>query len=161
MDKPLTTYLHDHLAGATLAIDLLEDMRDAHTGEPLGQLAEELLVEIKQDQEILRRLAEQVGAERGSPVKETLAWIGGKFTQVKLRQRAGNGLGTFQTLETLALGILGKLALWEALAEVDAQDSRLDGIDFDELIERARTQHARVEAYRLEVARDVFGESRQ
>ena len=160
MKEPLAVYLEDHLAGAQMAIDVLEDMRDEYAGEPLSQFAGELLVDIKKDQEILRDLAQQVGGDRSDPVKEALAWVGEKVTRVKLRRRAGGGLGTYLSLETLALGILGKLSLWEALAEIDTPDHRLRGVDFNELAERARTQHARVKDYRLAVARDVFADSR-
>jgi hypothetical protein len=38
MDKPLAIYLHDHLAGAALAADLLKAMKDKHPGDPLGDL---------------------------------------------------------------------------------------------------------------------------
>jgi hypothetical protein len=39
MDNPLAIYLHDHLAGATLAIDLLKALRDKHPSNPLGDFA--------------------------------------------------------------------------------------------------------------------------
>ena len=65
-------------------------------------------------------------------------------------------LGTFEALETLALGILGKLALWRALAVVAATDARLRGIDFDSLAARAQAQHARVEERRIEAALTAF-----
>ena len=43
MSDPLATYLHDHLAGAVHAIDLLESMRKQHMDEPLGRFAARLL----------------------------------------------------------------------------------------------------------------------
>src|SRR5438477_12079309 len=45
MSDALEDYLHDHLAGAGAAIDLLETMSKECAGEPLGQFAGELLVE--------------------------------------------------------------------------------------------------------------------
>ena len=39
MNDPLATYLHDHLASAVHAIDLLEAIRDEHVSEPLGEFA--------------------------------------------------------------------------------------------------------------------------
>jgi hypothetical protein len=59
-------------------------------------------------------------------------------------------------LETLALGILGKLALWQALEVVAAVDSRFSRVDFDDLVARAQVQYGRVEERRLEAARTVF-----
>jgi hypothetical protein len=156
MNNPLTIYLHDHLAGSKVAIDLLGAVRDQHAREPLGQFAAELLVEIEEDRAVLRQLGEQVGAGRSSRVKEGLAWLIEKGTRVKLHRRAGRDLGTLQMLETLALGILGKLALWQALAAVAAANSRLRSVDFDHLAARAQVQHDRVEERRLEVARAVL-----
>ena len=156
MNNPLAIYLHDHLAGSKVAIDLLGAVRDQHAREPLGQFVAELLVEIEEDRAILRELVEKVGAERSSRVKEGIAWLLEKGTRVKLHRRAGSGLGTLQMLETLALGLLGKLALWQALAAVAAADSRLHSVDFDHLAARAQAQHGRVEERRLEVARAVL-----
>ena len=67
MNDPLTTYLQDHLAGAIHAIDLLKAMRDHYEGKPLGQFAEELLVEIEADRDVLRRLTEHTGGAAGGP----------------------------------------------------------------------------------------------
>ena len=72
MRHPLATYLHDHLAGALVAINLLEALRDQHASEPLGQFAAGLLVEVEEDRAVLWRLAEQVGAGP-SALKEATA----------------------------------------------------------------------------------------
>ena len=58
----------------------------------------------------------------------------------------------FEARETLALGILGKRALWRALSIVAPADLRLSGVDFDALAARAQAQHDRVEERRLQVA---------
>ena len=156
MNDPLAIYLHDHLAGSKVAIDLLESVRDQHAREPLGQFAAELLVEIEEDRAVLRQLVEQAGTERFSRVKEGIAWLIEKGTRVKLHRHAGKGLGTLQMLETLALGILGKRALWQALAAVVPANSRLHSVDFDHLAARAQAQHSQVEERRLEAARAVL-----
>ncbi len=74
MSDPLATYLHDHLAGAALAIDLLKSMQRNNTGEPLGQFAKSLLADIEADRDVLRGLAEQVGVG-SSAFKELTAWL--------------------------------------------------------------------------------------
>jgi hypothetical protein len=155
MSDPLATYVHDHLAGAVVGINLLEALRDQQAGEPLGQFAAELLVELEADRAVLQGLSERVGAG-SSALKEASAWLGQKVSRLKLRRRAAGGLGTFEALEALALGILGKLALWRALAVSAAADARLRGVDFDHLAARAQAQHARVEERRLEAARMVL-----
>jgi hypothetical protein len=138
-----------------VGINLLEALRDQHAGEPLGQFAAELLVELEADRAVLQGLSERLGAG-SSALKEAGAWLGQKVSRLKLRRRAAGGLGTFEALEALALGILGKLALWRALAVSAAADARLRGVDFDHLAARAQAQHARVEERRLEAARVVL-----
>jgi hypothetical protein len=151
MSDPLGTYVHDHLAGAVVAINLLQGLRDQHADVPLGPFAAELLAEVEADRVVLQGLAERVGAG-SSRLKEVTAWLGEKVSRVKLRRRAAGGLGTFEALEALALGILGKLALWRALAVVAAADARLGGVDFNHLAARAQAQHAQAEERRLEAA---------
>jgi hypothetical protein len=53
MSDPLATYLHDHLAGAVHAIALVEAIRDQHSEQPLGRFAANLLIEIKEDSDVL------------------------------------------------------------------------------------------------------------
>jgi hypothetical protein len=151
MSDPLATYLHDHLSGAVVAINLLEALRDQHNGKPLGQFAADLLSEVEADRAVLQELADRVGAET-SVLKEATAWLGEKVSRLKLRSHPNDRLGTFETLEALALGILGKLALWRALGVVAVVDIRLSGIDFNHLDARAQAQHASVEERRLEIA---------
>jgi hypothetical protein len=156
MSDPLGTYLHDHLAGAAYAMDLVEFMRDQHKGNALGEFAAALLVEIKTDRDVLRQLAERVGAG-ASTLKEVTAWLGEKGSRLKLRHGARDGLGIFEALEFLELGIHGKFELWRALGAVAGADTRLQGIDFEQLAARAEKQRVMVDNWRLEVAHSVFG----
>jgi hypothetical protein len=156
MSDSLGIYLHDHLAGAASAIDLVEFVRDQHKGDELGHFAAALLVDIKADQDTLQQLADRAGAG-SSTLKELTAWFSEKVSRLKLRHDAGDALGTFEALEFLALGIQGKLALWRALGSVAMADDRLRGMDFAELAARAEKQHAMVENRRLQVAHTAFG----
>ena len=156
LGKVLTTYLQDHLAGAMHAIELLKAIRDHYAGKPLGQFASELLIDIEADRNVLARLTENTGGASGGP-KEWASWLAEKVSRLKLKHDSGDGLGTFEALEFLVLGIHGKRALWLALAAVAPYDSRLFGTDFGTLIARAENQHARVEEERLNCARVVLG----
>jgi hypothetical protein len=152
----LPTYLQDHLAGALHAIELLKAMRDHFAKEPLGRFASQVLAEVEADRDVLARLTERVGGTAGG-VKEWGAWLAEKVSRLKLKHGSADGLGTFEALEFLVLGIHGKWALWRAMARVAAFDSRLQGIDFSELIARAESQRERVEQQRLACAQSVFG----
>lgn len=152
MRDPLAVYLTDHFAGSRAAIDLLKFLRDQHQGEPMSKFATDMLVQIQADRDVLDDLVRQLGARRIAVLKEAVAFVGEKATHVKLRRRSSGGLGTFLVLESLALGVLGKLALWRALSAGVTQDRRLTSPDYDRLITRAREQHAKIEEQRLRLA---------
>lgn len=155
MSNPLAIYLHDHLAGASLAVELLKSMRKKHAGEPLGEFAGSLLVEVEADRELLLALAERAGAGP-SALKNLGAWMSEKVGRIKLGGQNAGDLATFEALEFLMLGIRGKWALWRALGVVAASDARLQGTDFENLMTRARQQEIQVEQRRMEVARTAF-----
>ena len=59
-------------------------------------------------------------------------------------------------LETLAIGMQGRRALWRALRVVADQHPVLRDLDLDLMERRAVEQHDRVEQWRLEVVREVL-----
>jgi hypothetical protein len=155
MSDALATYLHDHLAASHFAANLLETLRDRYTGAKLGEFASVILAEVKQDQEALQKIIEQVGSGNFN-LMEATGWLAEKASKLKLRLDDPGGLGTFEALETLALGIQGKISLWRVLAVVFLIDPRIHGADFDELAQRAQDQYNRMEAHRIECARTAF-----
>jgi hypothetical protein len=152
MRDPLSTYLHDHLGGAKAAIDLLEAMRDGHKDQPLKDFAAYLLVEVQADSDTLQRLAEKVGSGSNA-LKEFSGWFAEKATRLKLGQGSGGDFGTFEALEFLALGVRGKMAMWQALEVAAVGDTRLSGYDFKQLAARAETQYEQVEQKRMQAAK--------
>jgi hypothetical protein len=157
MASLLSTYLHDHLAGATLAIELLQHMRSQHHADFVGAFASELLLDIEMDRTSLEQIAVRFG-EPSSVAKEAAAWLGEKVSRLKLSDAGIVGFGTFETFEFLQLGIEGKAALWRALEVVSKGDDRLKATDLAYLISRAEQQADRVEQRRLELADTVFAE---
>ena len=152
MSDSLATYLHDHLAGAKAGIDLLEAMRDHQKDQELRDFAVYLLAEVQADRDTLGHLAEKVGS--GSNVlKEFAGWFSEKATRLKLGQGSGEDFGTFEALEFLALGVRGKMAMWQALDVAAASDTRLAGYDFKRLAASADSQYQKVEQQRLQAAR--------
>jgi hypothetical protein len=151
----LGTYLHDHLAGAAFAVEMLQAVREQHANEELGGFAAGVLLEIEDDRSVLQQIAKRVESH-SSAIKEAASWFAEKASRLKLRRQGADSLGTFETLETLALGIRGKEALWNALRVASANDPRLQGVDYPALIARAQEQHAKVEAWRIDIARTLF-----
>ncbi len=157
MNDPLATYLHDHLAGSHFAISLLDSLHDQYKDEELGQFALILCADVKLDQETLQQLIEQVGGATHLDLMQAIGWVGEKVSQFKLqRDDRGGGLGTFEALETLALGLRGKLALWRALPLIREGDPRVPPLDFGHLAVRADEQFTRVEQQRLRLVHDTF-----
>lgn len=152
----LRTYLNDHLAGSVAALELLDHLADLHPDPEHKQFFTGLSAEVQEDQKVLQRLLDQVGGEE-STVRKAAAWLAEKIGQAKLRlDDLGDGqLRVLEALETVGLGIQGKLALWRALATVADRVPRLRGVDFTRLEQRALQQHQRVEAQRLQTARAV------
>jgi hypothetical protein len=152
MSDPLATYLHDQLGGAKAAIDLLEAMRDHQKDKALDDFAAKLLAEVQADRDTLRRLAEKVGGG-SNVIKELTGWLGEKATRLKVGPDSADPFATFEALEFLALGVRGKLGMWQALNVAAANDPRLGGYDFKQLATRAEIQYQKVEQQRMQTAK--------
>ena len=159
MSDPLSTYLHDHLSGAKAAIDLLEAMRDSHKDQSLKDFAAYLLVEVRADRDTLQRLAEKAGSGSNA-LKEFTGWFAEKATRLKLGQSSGGNFGTFEALEFLALGVRGKMGMWQALDVAAVGDTRLSGYDFTQLAARAEAQYQQVEQKRMQAAKSALEPNR-
>jgi hypothetical protein len=157
---PLHTYLNDHLAGSVMALELLDHFAAAATTPDARQFFTELRSEIAADQESLQELLRRLGGKE-SVVRQAGAWLAEKFGRVKLRvdDAVEGRLRALEGLETLALGIQGKLALWIALESVRDHFAELREVDLARLQGRARDQHAKVETRRLAAARECLGDS--
>ena len=153
--EALVTYLNDHLAGSVAAVELVEWASRAHEGTPLGRFLAELGEDIKADQETLRDILKRVGGSENR-VKQAGAWLTEKASRLKLGSTDEAPLARLEALESLGLGILGKLALWHALRAVTPGHRELMGFDFARLEQRAAEQHDRVEARRLEAVREAL-----
>ncbi|HEY7635545.1 MAG TPA: hypothetical protein VH763_08380 [Gemmatimonadales bacterium] len=156
----LHTYLNDHLAGSVMALELLDHLAETATSAETRQFFTTLHREISADQEVLRQLMARLGGTE-SGVRQAGAWLAEKFGRLKLRvdDAVEGKLRPLEGLETLALGIQGKLALWQALETVSDRVAALRVIDLSRLQQRARDQHAQVEARRLVAARALLAES--
>ena len=155
--EDLSSYLNDHLAGSVGALELLDRLIDSYKGKALEPFFADLRNEIDADQETLKELIANLGEDE-STVRKAGAWVMEKFSRGKIPLDA-NGeqeMGLFLALEGLALGIHGKQLLWRALATASETASRLRGPDYETLEKRAMEQFERVEAKRLEVAREIF-----
>ncbi|MEY2536956.1 MAG: hypothetical protein QOG67_696 [Verrucomicrobiota bacterium] len=155
--KQLISYLKDHLAGSVSAVELLDHLIKTHERDPLAKFFEALRDDIIADQDALKRLIHRFNSKESS-VRKAGAWIVEKFTRLKMKaggEKVGE-LGLVQALEVLLLGITGKQLLWRALSASLGESPLLKGVDLSQLEERAINQIDRVEAKRLDAAREAF-----
>jgi hypothetical protein len=138
-------YLNDHLAGATGGVELARRTRDSNRkeqafGEPLTRICRE----IEEDRETLEAVMDRLEISR-DPLKPIGAWAAEKLGRLKPngRLRGYSPLSRVLELEGLAMGITGKMALWETLR--DRGTEAPPGVDFEQLVLRAEAQRAAVE----------------
>ncbi len=155
-DEALAAYLNDHLAGSVGAIEMVERAIQENAGNPWARRLGEVLEEIREDQAVLQGLIEKIGSSE-SRLKKAGAWLAEKAGRMKLGGSEDPAqLARMETLETLAMGILGKRSLWRALRVAADRHPVLRTLDLDLLERRAVEQHDRVDAWRLEAAREVL-----
>ena len=152
-DEFLAIYLNDHLAGALLAVELLEHLERTYAGHSVEQFATALRGDIEADRQQLRTLMSALSVSE-SRARQATAWVAERLTLMKLRldDWAAGDFRLFEALEALAIGIDGKRALWVALARAAAETPGLRLLDYDLLVSRAVEQRERVERRRLEAA---------
>lgn len=159
--KPIDVYLNDHLAGAMLGSDLAEQIQARSQDTPLGELMQMLAPQIEEDRQALIALMEQMGTSK-NPVKQAGAWVTEKASRVKFSGLTSGDqeLGTFMAVESLTLGVQGKLSLWRTLEQLADQHPEIASINLDELITRAHTQYDLLERERLAAGRRALGHPR-
>jgi hypothetical protein len=155
--EPLSIYLNDHLAGATLGVELARRLRSSNEGDDeFGPPLRRLCGEIEADKQTLEALMERRGIARHI-AKPAAAWVAEKVGRLKLNgQLHGySPLSRLIELEGLGIGIAGKAELWRALAASLGEES--NGVDFAALVARADGQREAVEELHRRAARAAFG----
>jgi len=155
MQDPLAIYLHDHLAGSSFAVELLQKLAAEFAGTQSGGVASELLEQVQTDRETLKDLIDRIG-KTNADLHDALGWIAERASRMKLKHDDPDGIGAFEAFETISLGILGKRSLWEALKARQRIDPRLGDFDYDALIGRAEQQYQKANRHRLELVRTAF-----
>jgi carbon monoxide dehydrogenase subunit G len=143
----LGIYLNDHLTGTTASTELAR--RISRTHPELRVLADDIEADRKELLDFMR----QAGVE-SRPHKEALGWLTEKAGRLKLNGRVlgRSPLSDVIELETLRVGIEGKIALWRTLRKLNSfDDTRLE-----RLAHRAESQAELVDQYRLGRVPQVF-----
>lgn len=153
--KLLSTYLNDHLAGSTVGVELSRRAARNNEGTELGTFLEGLAAEIGEDRETLRAVMDRLDVKKDR-VKVAAGWTGEKAGRLKPNNRlfSYSPLSRLIELEGLVLGVEGKRSLWQVLAEL--AEPRLAEFDFEQLIERARSQRDQLQQRRLAAGLEAF-----
>lgn len=154
--KLLAIYLADHHAGSTAGLELAKRAARHNAGTRIGAVLDDVVHEIAADRRALERLMATLDVQP-SPVKRVGAFLGERLARLKTNGRlfSFSPLSRVVELEGLALGILGKQALWDGLAGVPALEG-VAGLDLADLAGRARSQHDAVEECRRQAVELAF-----
>jgi hypothetical protein len=148
----LAIYLNDHLAGATLGVELARRLQGSNEDDPdFGPTLTEVGAEIEADRETLEAVMDRLQVSKGK-LKPLAAVLGERLGRLKPngRLRGYSPLSRLDELELLQIGVAGKRRLWRALEHTHAGD--LPDFDFGALAERATEQLRRLEALHLKAA---------
>ena len=147
----LDTYLNDHMAGATAGTNLAQMASEEHQTDEHGPFFSEIYAEISADKDTLQQLIEALGVEE-SATKSALAEVGSKVMAPKFTAGEDDALNAFVTLETLSIGVEGKVCMWKALKTVEADYPAFENFDIDALLARATSQREKIETQRQKMA---------
>ncbi|MET9730141.1 hypothetical protein ABZZ79_05520 [Streptomyces sp. NPDC006458] len=137
----LDVYLNDHLAGATAGAEFIRRMVGEHRESAFAGELKTLAREISDDRQHLLRLMADLDMAV-SHHKVYGAWLGEKIGRVKPNGRLlrRTGLTMVIELETMRLGVQGKVLLWRTLLSASAHEPRLESDQLERLLRRAEDQ---------------------
>jgi hypothetical protein len=157
-DRFLAIYLNDHLAGATLGVELARRLRSSNRGDPeMGEPLAQICAEVEADRDTLVQLMTHLDVSRDQ-VKPLLAKAAERLGRLKLNGRllGYSPLSRVLELEVLSGLVGGKLGLWNALEQSFGEP--LEGFDFHALAARADSQGRRLEDLHLAAAQRALRE---
>jgi hypothetical protein len=157
-DRFLRIYMNDQLALGIAWREVARRAQGENEGTPLGEALARVATGISEDVETFEAMMERLGFGRDR-VKVAAAAVAERLGRLKLngRLRGYSPLSRFAELDFLAMGIEGKKILWANLRDFGELKRRLPGVDFDQLIDRARVQREELEPFRARAGREAFG----
>ena len=152
--KLLRIYLNDHLAGATVGVELARRALRANRGSELGSFLAELVSELEEDRRSLERLLAELDVPK-SAVKQGAAVVAERLGRLKLNGRLTgySDLSRLLDLEGLVVLVRAKRGRWRNLREATDVASRAPAVDLDALVARAEEQLEALERHRIAAAR--------
>ncbi len=154
----LRIYMDDQLALGVLWRETARRAASENEGTELGEALQRVAGAIAEDVRTFEQLMERLGFDK-STVKPLLATAAERVGRLKPNGhlRGYSPLSRFDELDFLTMGIEGKKQLWATLRDLAGLGQRFPDVDFDGLIERAASQKAELEPFRVEAGRAALG----
>lgn len=152
-DRLLRIYMTDQLALGVLWREIARRARNSSNGTPEGAALERVATQIGEDVAMFEQMMRRLGFSTRTP-KAMLAVVAERVGRLKLNGRIlrRSPLSRFEELDFLVMGIDGKVVLWQNLRDGAGLGARLPDVNFDRLIERARSQRAELEPFHAQAA---------
>ena len=156
--EPMDVYLNDHLAASAAAVELVERLVANNEDEALDTFLTDLGREIESDRTTLKAVMERLGVEPSTP-KQVAGKVLETLSRFRLNERVTGSadVSRLMEIETLSLGIEGKLALWRSLGHITGSRPELAAFDLQGLMDRAVEQRSGLEPFRLQAAAKALG----
>lgn len=156
-DRLLRIYMSDQLALGVLWREIARRAHNASNGTAEGAVLGRVASAIAEDVSTFEQMMRRLGFSTRTP-KALLAVVAERVGRLKLNGRiiSRSPLSRFEELDVLVIGIDGKVVLWQNLRDGAALGARLPDIDFDRLIERARSQRAQLEPLHAQAAQEAL-----
>jgi hypothetical protein len=153
----IATYLKDHLAGSEAALEILDHLERAHGTGIVGDMVRRLRPEFIEERKEIGKLLDQLDASTSVP-RRVVGWLSEKALELKLiaDDPGGGSLRLLEAVETLKLGVHGKLGLWKALEANEQLIPVFATVQYEPLIGQAEAQETLIESVRLDAARSAF-----
>lgn len=152
-DKFFRIFVRDHLAAATVAVELARrTLKNNHEGE-LGEYLEGLVRKLEGERETLHAICGKTGVRSGA-VGEAGGWLVEKLGRLKFNGRlvSYSPLSRVGELEGLLLLAQQREVLWRILEHKAKVDARLDGLALATHVESAEEDRRLLGRYLLEAA---------
>ncbi|WP_367870956.1 hypothetical protein [Luteolibacter sp. Populi] len=154
MNDRLERYLNDHLAGATGALVMIDDVTARQTDATEERFFRDLKSAVEEDRRLLKRLLKSADLKESS-VQKMAGGLTARAGRLKLLWEGMDPgeLGIFEALEMLVLGIQGKRILWLMLGDIAPLFPEWSDVDFPALERKALAQRDAVEQRRRSAGR--------
>lgn len=153
----LRIYLNDHLAGSVGGLALAQRCKSSNEGTPLAEFLGDLISAIEVERAFVEQLLGDIG---GTPsiAKQGAVWALEKLGRLKLNGKiAGySDLSRLVELETLTMGVTGKLSLMRSLQAIEPQIPAFKGRGFEQLIKRSEDAIETLKRFSKEAAEQAF-----